>query len=81
MMYLGGKFRQGKKIAEVLSSYMKSGGRYVEPFCGALWSACAVAKIAPKNTKMILSDKNEALGADVDGSHGRMGAADQDIGA
>lgn len=61
MRYLGGKFRQGKKIAEIVARYLKPGGTYIEPFCGSLWSACAVAKVAPPNVKMILSDKNEAL--------------------
>jgi len=43
MNYMGGKFRQGKKIAEVVARLSAGGGRlYYEPFCGAMGSAYQV---------------------------------------
>ena len=59
MQYLGGKYRQGKKIAEVVEKLIEPQQAYFEPFCGALSSALAVSKKV--NNLLILSDKNEAL--------------------
>lgn len=56
MKYMGGKFRQGKKIAEFVKKVLKLKQWYVEPFCGALGVACRV-----NHNKMILSDVSEAL--------------------
>lgn len=57
---MGGKWRQGPKIAEVITPYLKPGDRYVEPFCGAMGSASRVAERSP-GLKMELSDVNPAL--------------------
>lgn len=59
MQYLGGKYRQGKKIAEIVEKLIEPQQAYFEPFCGALSSALAVSKKV--NNLLILSDKNEAL--------------------
>lgn len=56
MNYLGGKFRQGKKIAEVIRRTLRSDQWYVEPFCGALGVASRVA-----HSKMLLSDISQPL--------------------
>ena len=61
MHYLGGKFRQGKQIAQIISPHLYSGCTYIEPFCGALGSAYHVAKVAPVSTKFVLSDVHEPL--------------------
>jgi len=43
MWYLGGKMRQSKQIVAAIDNF----SLYVEPFCGALWSATAVMKTFP----------------------------------
>jgi len=48
---MGGKFRQGKIIAEFAHRVLTSDKVYVEPFCGALGSASQVA-----HNRMILND-------------------------
>ena len=59
MNYMGGKHRQGKAIAELLSSLVGDLS-YYEPFCGALGVASrAVPLIGPN--KAVLSDCNKAL--------------------
>ncbi len=54
MQYLGGKYRQGKMIARIISPYLINNITYIEPFCGAMGVASRVAKFycGP----MILSD-------------------------
>jgi len=42
MRYMGGKHRHGKRLAQVISEYTKSGAAYYEPFCGALGVAVHV---------------------------------------
>lgn len=37
MRYFGGKARLGKKIAEVINSYLTSETDYIEPFVGGAW--------------------------------------------
>lgn len=59
MQYLGGKFRQGKQIAQIVKKLIEPQQAYFEPFCGALSSALAVSKEV--NNLLILSDANEAL--------------------
>ncbi len=59
MRYLGGKHRQGKKIAEYVGRVLKPHQVYIEPFCGALGSAHQVAKI--HNGRMVLSDQHYPL--------------------
>jgi len=49
--YMGGKFRQGKKIAEFAHRVLTPDRVYVEPFCGALGAASRVA-----HSRMILND-------------------------
>lgn len=55
MQYVGGKFRQGKDIARVLSGHIDGDTVYVEPFLGGGNSAARVARDC-KPGKMILSD-------------------------
>lgn len=59
MQYLGGKYRQGKKIAGIVEKLIEPQQAYFESFCGALSLALAVSKRV--NNLLILSDKNEAL--------------------
>lgn len=61
MRYLGGKHRQGRKIAEFVVPHLKPGMTYIEPFCGALGVVRHVVREAPAGVKLVLSDKNEAL--------------------
>ena len=56
MNYMGGKHRQGPKIAEFVKLVLRPDQWYVEPFCGALGVAWRV-----NHNKMILSDISEAL--------------------
>lgn len=56
MNYMGGKHRQGPKIAEFVKKVLKPDQWYVEPFCGALGAAWRV-----NHNKMILGDVSEAL--------------------
>lgn len=59
MNYMGGKYRQGKVIAELLQS-LAGDLPYYEPFCGAMGAASrAVPLIGPN--KAVLSDCNKAL--------------------
>jgi DNA adenine methylase len=63
MNYMGGKHRQGPKIATFIEPYMKPGLSYVEPFCGAMGTAWRILPLAMEyGIKDIwLSDSNEAL--------------------
>ena len=61
MNYLGGKHRQGRKIAEIVCRDMLPGQTYIEPFCGAMGVAYRVANIMPENATMVLSDAHPAL--------------------
>lgn len=56
MNYMGGKHRQGKKIAKFINDISTESTTYVEPFCGAL----GVARwVEPKHK--IMGDTSEAL--------------------
>lgn len=57
---MGGKFRQRKAIVEALRPYAREGFTYVEPFCGAMWSAAAVCDHL-RPGKVILNDINRPL--------------------
>lgn len=61
MWYLGGKMRQSKEIVKAVR-YLggKTPNVYVEPFCGALWSATAVMKEFP-DWKYAMNDVNPFL--------------------
>ncbi len=61
MRYLGGKHRQGQKIAELVTAVLKDGQRYYEPFCGAMGVATRVVEIDGKRNPLHLSDLNPAL--------------------
>jgi len=67
MNYMGGKHRQGPKIAEVVGKILEPGMDYYEPFCGAMGSAYRVIEmmltrgIVPKNLNINLSDINVSL--------------------
>ena len=65
MNYMGGKFRQGKKIAEYVMRVWKPGVDYYEPFCGALGSAYQVVQqmidVNTKRPSIFLSDQHDAL--------------------
>lgn len=56
MNYMGGKFRQGKKIAELVHQVIGPDQWYIEPFCGAMGVATRV-----QHDKMILSDVSHPL--------------------
>lgn len=56
MNYMGGKHRQGPKIAEFVKKVLKKNQWYVEPFCGALGVAWRV-----NHNKMILADISDSL--------------------
>lgn len=56
MNYMGGKYRQGPKIAQHIRKVLHDDQWYVEPFCGALGVASRVA-----HDKMILADISEPL--------------------
>lgn len=60
MRYLGGKARQSKHIVAAIDGLHPNFDTYVEPFCGALWSACAVMEAFP-GRKYILNDINPYL--------------------
>lgn len=60
MWYLGGKMRQSKQIVAAVEQLHPKFKIYVEPFCGALWSACAVMTAFP-DRRYILNDKNSHL--------------------
>lgn len=55
--YLGGKHRQGPAIAEWVSKLRDGRTQYVEPFCGMMGSASAVALRCP-DMELDLSDAN-----------------------
>ena len=63
MNYMGGKHRQGPKIAEIVARYLKPGIEYYEPFCGAMGSATRVVDkmINARGKRLILSDVSEPL--------------------
>jgi DNA adenine methylase len=61
MNYMGGKHRQGSKIAETIRPHLYTGCNYFEPFCGALGAAYRVAEVLPPGVTMYLSDVNQAL--------------------
>ena len=56
MNYMGGKHRQGKRIAEVIRANLEPGQWYVEPFCGALGVASRV-----DHDRMLLADVSQPL--------------------
>lgn len=55
MWYMGGKFRQGRAIADTLKPYINENTTYVEPFLGGANSAARIARDC-KPGHMILSD-------------------------
>jgi len=59
MKYLGGKYRQGKQIAQELKKYGKNHKikKYIEPFCGAL----GVAIYMVDDYKVHISDNHKDL--------------------
>lgn len=59
MKYLGGKYRQRKHIVRAAKSLPKF-TTYVEPFCGAMWSAVGMIEAFP-NIEVILNDANPYL--------------------
>ena len=65
MNYMGGKHRQGPKIAEKIMEVWKPGMGYYEPFCGALGAAHRVAgammAVGAKSPTIGLSDSNESV--------------------
>lgn len=60
MWYLGGKCRQSKKIVEYIGKLCPDFQVYVEPFCGGMWSGCAVMRTFP-NRIYRFSDNNPWL--------------------
>ncbi len=60
MWYLGGKHRQSKAIVAAVRDLYPDFAHYVEPFCGALGSASAMAAQFP-DRHFILSDANPYL--------------------
>ena len=67
MNYLGGKFRQGRRIAQLVASVMSGTKAYIEPFCGAMGSSSRVCEMlagstdAAKPEQVWLSDQHPAL--------------------
>jgi len=63
MKYMGGKFRQSPKIAEMVGKHIKSGMTYYEPFCGALGAALKCVPVAEAHGAcgIVLSDVSECL--------------------
>lgn len=59
MNYLGGKFRQGRRIAEIIQPHLDGADAYIEPFCGAMGSASRVAALY--DGPMALSDQHGPL--------------------
>lgn len=60
MRYMGGKFRQSKAIVECLRPVVNPETVYVEPFCGAMWSATRVIRELHPGM-VILNDVNKPL--------------------
>lgn len=60
MRYMGGKFRQSKAIVECLRPVVNPETVYVEPFCGAMWSAARVIRELHPGM-VILNDVNKPL--------------------
>lgn len=60
MRYLGGKFRQSKAIVAAVETIDPDFEVYVEPFCGAMWSATAMIKRFPER-RYYFSDCHPAL--------------------
>lgn len=65
MNYMGGKARQGPKIAEFVMKVWKPGMGYYEPFCGALGAAHRVVQkmidAGAEKPEIHLSDINESV--------------------
>jgi len=62
MRYLGGKMRQGGRIADyIIANWDPECKLYVEPFCGALGAAMKVIPQLPKDVRIVLSDLHPAL--------------------
>jgi DNA adenine methylase len=60
MRYLGGKFRQRKHIVNWVKENCPDFEHYYEPFCGAMWSGCAIMKNFP-DAKFHFNDINPFL--------------------
>lgn len=60
MRYWGGKFRQRKHIIAAVARLRPDFQTYCEPFCGAMWSACAVMEAIP-GRRYFLNDANPYL--------------------
>lgn len=60
MWYLGGKKRQAKEIVHAVERLAPDFKVYVEPFCGALWSAVAIMQRFP-GRRYVLNDINPHL--------------------
>lgn len=60
MRYLGGKMRQRGEIVKAVLCIDPLFKTYVEPFCGGMWSACAMIKRFPRR-HFILNDSNPYL--------------------
>jgi len=63
MNYMGGKWRQGPKIAEFVSKLIRPGMTYYEPFCGAMGAAFRAAPVcvAAGARGVVLSDYSVPL--------------------
>lgn len=62
MKFTGGKWRQGPAIAEHVARLRGDRKLHVEPFCGALWSAAAIARaVSDPDLVFELSDVNPWL--------------------
>ena len=57
---MGGKCRQSRGIVECIRPYAEDGFTYVEPFCGAMWSAARVCRDLHPG-RVILNDVNRPL--------------------
>ncbi len=60
MRYIGGKMRQRKQIVAAVRQLRPDFRTYVEPFCGAMWSAVAVIEAFP-DRRYALNDNNPYL--------------------
>jgi DNA adenine methylase len=63
--YHGGKYRHGKKIAEIISKIYENTNDtingYIEPFCGMCGVYRHVVDLMPKSLKYIASDNHKSL--------------------
>ena len=57
---MGGKSRQSRDIVECIRPYAEDGFTYVEPFCGAMWSAARVCRDLHPG-RVTLNDVNRPL--------------------